>query len=234
MRMVLCGLAVLGWLVAGLAQAAVTPRTVADGFEKTVFRSEYPGLAFGAPYVRKFRGEVRVWVSSTGRRDRRRTVERFARSLAARVRGLRVRIVASEREANFRVFVVDRRQYARTVRLRVYRNSSAPVRGRCMVRSLFSRSGIRRSDAVIVGDEGERLFRRCMAEEFMQGLGPLNDDTSLRHSMFNDRTRFTRPTRFDIAILNALYDRRIRNGMSLLEARRVLPRVAREALRRAR
>ena len=38
-----------------------------------------------------------------------------------------------------------------------------------MVRSIYSRSGIKRSDAVIVADQGDSQFKRCMIEEILQG-----------------------------------------------------------------
>jgi hypothetical protein len=101
-----------------------------------------------------------------------------------------------------------------------------------MVRSIFSRAGISRSDAVIVSDEGESLFRRCMTEEILQGLGPLNDNRSLKLSMFNDASQFTNFRRFDRYILNMLYDRKVKNGASKIAVQRVLPSVYWRARRR--
>ena len=74
-----------------------------------------------------------------------------------------------------------------------------------IVRVLSRRSGILRSDAVIVSDQGHSLFQRCMIEEILQGLGPVNDDKSLVHSVFNDETSFDYFTQFDRLILNMLY-----------------------------
>jgi hypothetical protein len=137
--------------------------------------------------------------------------------------------VSSKSQANFVVYIVDRKDYESVVRDKVYRRATASTPGKCLVRSVFSRSGISRSDAVIVADEGEALFDRCKAEEILQGLGPLNEHPSLRESMFNDRTRHTQFTRFDRLILNMLYDRRIRNGATLEEVQKILPDVLRTA-----
>ena len=98
-----------------------------------------------------------------------------------------------------------------------------------MVRSIFTRAGISRSDAVIVSDEGESLFRRCMTEEILQGLGPLNDDRSLSLSMFNDTSHFTNFRRFDRYILNMLYDPRVQNGASKKATQPVLASAYRRA-----
>ena len=211
---------------------AVTDAAIIDGFNKTVFDSEYAGFTLGRSYVRKFTGTVRIYVRSTVGVAKQAQVQRFARSLNGLIRGLRVRIVTNEKRANFVVHLVRRREYADTVRYRVFKRRGVPVRGLCMVRSNFTRDGITRSDAVIVGDEGQKLFKRCMTEEILQGLGPLNDDKSLTQSMFNDRTRFTTFRRFDRLILNMLYDRRIKPGMSRREANVLLPSVLRRVRRR--
>ena len=59
----------------------------------------------------------------------------------------------------------------------VYRRpTSSFAPGKCLVRVVSTSAGIIRSDAVIVADEGDFLFRRCTVEEVLQGLGPVNDD----------------------------------------------------------
>ena len=87
---------------------------------------------------------------------------------------------------------------------------------------------------MIVADEGEFLFHRCMVEETLQGLGPVNDDRSLGESVFNDMSRHSTLTDFDRHILNMLYHPAIEPGMTKLEARRVLPAVAAEVQARLR
>ena len=106
--------------------------------------------------------------------------------------------------------------------------------GRCLVRVVSSSSGIRRSDAVIVSDEGEFLFRRCLVEEVLQGLGPVNDNADLKNSVFNDTSQHTRFTKHDRYILNMLYDKRVRSGMNQREVGKVLPAVLRDVRRRVR
>jgi hypothetical protein len=102
------------------------------------------------------------------------------------------------------------------------------------VRVISSQNGIRRSDAVIVSDEGEFLFRRCLVEEILQGLGPVNDNASLKSSVFNDTSKHSRFTKHDRYILNMLYDERIKAGMNKDEVAKVLPAVIRDARRRVR
>jgi hypothetical protein len=149
--------------------------------------------------------------------------------LPALIEGLDVDVVTDAAEANYRVFVIDRADYLEVVSREVYgRPSSSFAPGRCLVRVVSTSFGISRSDAVIVADEGEFLFRRCMVEEILQGLGPVNDDRALDRSVFNDRSRHATFTAFDRHILNMLYHPLIQPGMTRMEVARLLPAVAAE------
>jgi hypothetical protein len=216
-------------LLAPAAARAASDAEVIRGFNLTVFGAEYSPLGFQSNYVRKFNGTVRFFIENLASRDRSAEVRAFILSLNRSISGLSTQVVSSRSQANFVVYIVDRKDYVDVVRDRVYRRASASTPGKCLVRSVFSRTGISRSDAVIVADEGEALFDRCKAEEILQGLGPLNEHPSLRESMFNDRTRHTQFTAFDRLILNMLYDRRIRNGATLEEVQKILPEVLRSA-----
>ena len=216
-------------LLAAIATTAhaFTDDEVIDGFNKTVFGSEY-GLPFTQGYVRKFDETVRFSIRARGFPLREAQVAAFVERIDRLIANLDAERVEEEDDANFTVYVVPRSLYAETVRRVVLDGSSGPVRGRCIVRALFNRSGIERSDAVIVGDEGDALFSRCMTEEILQGLGPLNDDASLEHSMFNDNSPFTAWRRYDRLILNMLYDDRIEIGARRGTVEPLLPEVLRD------
>ena len=209
-------------------------REIIRGFNLTVFGAEYALFGIQSRYIRKFRGPVRFHIENLSQRSRSRDVRRFILSLNNTINGLETRIVSSARQANFVVYIVDRKDYTDVVRNKVYRRPNASAPGKCLVRSVFSRQGIIRSDAVIVSDGGNRLFRRCMIEEILQGLGPLNEHPSLYKSVFNDRSRQTEFTRFDRYILNMLYDSRIRVGASIENVQSLLPTVLRDVKRRIR
>lgn len=206
-----------------------------DGFMRTVFGSEFGGWAWQSGIAKKFTGPVRVQIEDRSEvRDASEAVA-FIGSLPHLIRGLDLAFVEDAAAANFRVFIIDRADYRRVVTREIYgRPSSGFAPGKCLVRVVSGRNGITRSDAVIVADEGDFLFRRCLVEEVLQGLGPVNDDPTLADSVFNDTSRHARFTHFDRQILNMLYDRRIRHGMSRSDAERVLPAVAAEVRRRLR
>lgn len=213
---------------------AASDEELLRGFNLTVFGAEFAPFGIQSRYIRKFNGTVRFNIVNLSKRDRTGEVASFIGSLNSSIRGLRTATTRNPAAANFTIYVVDRPDYVKVARERVYKRSTAPIPGKCLVRSVFSRTGIIRSDAVIVSDSGEALFKRCMIEEILQGLGPLNEHPSLSESMFNDRSRHTQFTRFDRIILNMLYDRRIRNGASITEVQKILPQVLADAKRRVR
>ena len=217
------------------AQATrLSDQQLIDAFNATVFGAEYSSWGWHTRVVKKYVKPVRVFIDNRARRNRSRAVARFVRSLSRVIRGIEITIVNDPDEANFTIYVVDRKAYKDVVRREVYRQRAMNVPGRCLVRVVSAPSGIRRSDAVIVSDEGEFLFKRCLVEEILQGLGPVNDNSSLKESVFNDTSKHARFTKHDRYILNMLYDRRIRPGMNQREVREVLPAVLKDARRRIR
>lgn len=203
-----------------------------DGFMRTVFGLEYRAWSWKPYQVKKFTSPVRFHIVNLARRDRTADARRFIAALPRRVHGLKTGFARDAKSSNFQLFIVDRAQYEGTVRKYVYGNASARAPGRCLVRVEAGRRGITNSTAVIVADEGEHLFRRCLVEETLQGLGPMNDDERLVHSVFNDMSEHDTFTPFDRLILNMLYDPRIRPGMNAQKVEPLLPMVIRDARRR--
>ena len=227
-RFLTAGMAALAPAAPGLA---FTDAQLAKGFEKTVFGAEYSSFGWQSNLVKKYTKPVRIYIDNRSRIDRTAEVRRFVRSLPRSIRGLDVRIVGSPARANYRIYVVDKAKYKETVRRDVYGKPAMRVPGRCLVRVVSGPDGIQRSDAVIVADDGEFLFRRCLVEEVLQGLGPLNDDPGLPDSVFNDTSRHVSFTKHDRYILNMLYNPKIKAGMSERDVRNVLPAVIRDARR---
>ncbi|MBC9246931.1 DUF2927 domain-containing protein [Paracoccus sp. 11-3] len=74
------------------------------------------------------------------------------------------------------------------------------------------------------------LRKSCFHEELAQGLGLSNDSPTVRPSIFNDDEEFALLTRHDELLLQILYDRRLRPGMTEAEARPIVLQIARELL----
>jgi hypothetical protein len=224
--------------IASLAQAetsfAFTDAQLTKGFQKTVFGAEYSSFGWQSNMVKKYTKPVRVYIDNRSKIDRRSQVRRFVRSLPRSIRGLDVAIVSSPAKANFRIYIVDKARYKETVRKDVYGARSMRVLGRCLVRVVSGPGGIKRSDAVIVADDGDFLFKRCLVEEVLQGLGPVNDNSGLSHSVFNDNSQHVSFTKHDRYILNMLYNPKIKAGMREEDVQSVLPAVIRDARRQVR
>ena len=203
-----------------------------QGFHKTVFGLEYRAWSWRPYLVKKYTVPVRFYVHNLSRKNRKTKVNAFIRSLGRKIHGLKTDFARSADSANFQIYVVDRAQYREVVQKDVYKNAKIDPPGRCLVRVVSGSRGIKRSAAVIVSDEGEFLFHRCLVEEVLQGLGPMNDDDTLIHSVFNDRSHHSRFTAFDQILMNMLYDSRIKPGMSTTQLKNILPLVARDARRR--
>jgi hypothetical protein len=204
-----------------------------DGFQKTVFGVEYGGAVAGSS-VKKFEDTVKLHVVNLADKDRQREIAGFVSRLPRLVKGLDIRMARPGENPNFTVYVVDRADYVDTVRSDVLASTHGAAPGQCMVRVYPSSLGIVRSTAVIVSDEGDSLFRRCMVEEILQGLGPLNDNAALYASVFNDRSQHDRFMPFDRAVVSMLYDRRIRPGMTRTEVGTLLPRILADVRRSVR
>lgn len=204
-----------------------------DGFRKTVFGVEY-GSAIAGSSVKKFEGTVRLRVVNTAGKDRQREIAGFVSRLPRLVKGLDIRMAQPGEAANFTVYVVDRVNYVGVVQSDVLEGTHGAAPGQCLVRVYPSSAGIVRSTAVIVSDEGESLFRRCMVEEILQGLGPMNDNAALYASVFNDTSHHDRFMPFDRAVVSMLYDRRIRPGMSSSQVGMLLPAVLADVRRSVR
>ena len=235
-RHLVVGLAAAG--IASLAQAetsfAFTDAQLTKGFQKTVFGAEYSSFGWQSNMVKKFTKPVRVYIDNRSKIDRRSQVRRFVRSLPRSIRGLDIALVNSPAKANYRIYIVDKARYKETVRKDVYGKRAMSVPGRCLVRVVSGPSGIKRSDAVIVANDGDFLFKRCLVEEVLQGLGPVNDNSGLTHSVFNDTSQHVRFTKHDRYILNMLYNPKIKAGMSEKDVQSVLPAVIRDARRQVR
>jgi hypothetical protein len=218
---------------AGSALRYYSDDDLAHGFFSTVFGIEH-GARSGGTIVKKFHKPVRFAIVNDAEPGRERQVAEFLRGLPRMIPGLDARIANKLERPNFVVHVVTRSSYVDSVRNAAYRGSHGAAPGRCMVKVDFGPRGIERANAFIVADEGEQLFKRCLIEETLQGLGPMNDDSSLANSVFNDTSRHSKLMAFDRAIVAMLYDNRVRHGMGVDDVQAVMPGMLDSVRRRVR
>lgn len=214
------------WVTAMCAPATAgdpPPDKLRDGFFKVVFGLEYGKGHGDSQRVKKYVDPIRFHVVNLGQVDRTATVERFVASLPEKVGGIRSQLVHDRQSANFTILLVDRHDFAAAVS-RELRADSIAMNARCLVGVRTRNGRILSSTAVIVVDD-PYLFQRCMVEEILQGLGPMNDNSTLDDSVFNDSSRHTEFTSFDLALMRVLYHPAIRPGMTGSEVHQLLPRV---------
>lgn len=84
---------------------------------------------------------------------------------------------------------------------------------------------------ILVKAEHQRLGRlSCIHEEMAQAMGLANDSPTARPSIFNDDEEFALLTHHDELLLQMLYDRRLRPGMTPDQARPLLLPIANELI----
>ena len=203
------------------------PDRLVYGFMQTVFGTERGrGWWFsGANRVKKYTVPVRFYIYNRSREDRRRKAAAFVQNLSSFIPGITASMAATPGNANFHLFIVDRKDFRQTVIRDAGLTAGASHNADCLVHIWFDRNGISESRAVIVSDGGEDLFNRCLVEEVLQGLGPINDSPFLPESVFNDTSRHKNLTAFDRSLLQMLYHPAIKAGMARKDVVPLLPKV---------
>ena len=206
-----------------------TDAEIIDGFFKVTFGAEFH-VAGGVDRIRKYDGPIRVYVDNRASPDRSDQVAAAVADIRAHIRNMDFATSTRRSDANIIVTLVRDRDLARTIR-----SLYGIDRARRIQRSLEPQclSGFRKdessrilhSDVILVADAGEFVFYDCIYEELLQALGPINDDTTVPWSMFNDDVQMGFFDVFDQYILNILYDPRIKPGMTRQEVEAVLPEI---------
>ena len=210
-------------------QKTFTDEQIADGFFKVAFGAEL-AIAGRTDRIRKYDRPVRIFVDSRAQPDRRGQVADVVTDIATRIEHLDIAITDERAAANVAVTLVRKRDFAATIRAFYGRD-----RARRIERSLepqclsgFSKDEqyrIIHSEVILVVDAGDFVFYDCVYEELLQALGPINDDSSVPWTMFNDEVQKGFFDVYDQYLLNILYDPRIRPGMTREEVRAALPEV---------
>jgi hypothetical protein len=206
---------------------AFTDSEIVSGFFKLTLSAEFQ-VTGRAERIRKFDGPVRIFIDSRAKPDRSRQVAEVVADIKRRIEHIDIDVTPTRGEANVIVTLVRDRDLARTIRS-IYGRE----RARSIQRSLEPQclSSFRRDETfriadarvILVVDAGDFVFYDCAYEEILQALGPINDDSSVRWSMFNDTVNLGFFGVYDQYILNILYHPQIRPGMTRAEIQEVLP-----------
>ncbi|MEM7076095.1 MAG: DUF2927 domain-containing protein [Pseudomonadota bacterium] len=224
-----------------------TQRDLLRNFEQIAFYDEYQrngGLArsqAGPGRLKKWRVPIRVSVEfgdNVPQEIRSREAARVAAftTRLSRITGHPMRMSTSD--PNFVVMIMsnDDAAQARARALELVPSiansnlvffSGLPRSIQCFVLAAgFEREYEYRVAVAYIRAENTDLQRlSCIHEEMAQGMGLTNDSPRARPSIFNDDEEFALLTTHDEALLRALYDDRLRPGMTLEEARPILQQI---------
>jgi hypothetical protein len=210
-------------------RTAFTDDEIKDGFFKIAFRAE---LQFDRDdeRIRKFEEPVRVYVLNHAKPDRGVNIASVVADIRAHVQNLDIAITDNPQAANFAVTLVARRHLVQTIRARYglarTRKIEASLKPECLSGiGKDEKFRIRRAEAILPVDTDDFSFYDCAYEELLQGLGVINDDSSVPWTMFNDDVQMGFFDTYDQYLVNVLYDSRIRAGMTKSEVSALLPEV---------
>jgi hypothetical protein len=206
-----------------------TDAEILDGFFKVTFGAEFH-VAGGVDRIRKYDGPVKVFIDNRATPDRTPQVEAAIADIRSRIRNLEITTIDRREDANMIVSLVNDRDLSRMIRT-IYgidraRRIQRTLEPQCL--SGFRKdegSRILRSDVIITADVGEFVFYDCVYEELLQALGPINDDTTVPWTMFNDDVQMGFFDLYDQYLLNILYDARVKPGMTRTEVQAIIPAV---------
>ena len=206
-----------------------TDAEITDGFFKLTFGAEFQ-VAGRSDRIRKFEGPVRVFIDNKARPDRGRQIVAIMADIKRRIEHLDIATAETRAEATTIVSLVRDRDLAQTIRA-IYgadraRSIQKSLEPQCL--SSFKRDDSFRivsANVILVADAGDFIFYDCAYEELLQALGPINDDSTVRWSMFNDNVRMGFFGVYDQYILNILYHPNIKAGMTRADVQAALPQV---------
>ncbi len=206
-----------------------TDKEIADGFFKLAFGAEMH-RGGRVDRIRKYDRPVRVFIENRGKPDRSSQVRSVIADIKSLIANLDFDLAEKRESANFFITLVRERELGRTIR-----GLYGGRQSRLILRSLEPQclSGFRkdagfqilRSNVILVTDVDDFTFYDCAYEEILQALGPINDDSTVPWTMFNDDVQKGFFDIYDQHILNILYHPRVRPGMRPDEVRALLPDV---------
>lgn len=209
-----------------------TDDEILEGFFRTAFGAEYH-LAGRIDRIRKYEGPVRIFVDGARFTKRTGQLAKIIDDIGKRVQHLDIAQTDKREGANVVVTLVRDGELGRTIaklygadKAREIQNSLDP---QCL--SGFSKGEnfqILRSEVLLTVDNGDFVFHDCAYEELLQSLGPINDTDKVPWTMFNDDVSMGFFSVYDQYLMNILYDPRVKAGMTVQEAKDVLPAVLKD------
>jgi hypothetical protein len=200
----------------------------------------FMALAFGSDLrigarprgIRRFDHPIRAVVMGGGSVDRSARMREVVAEYASTIPSLKLSLAPSG-DADIEVRLIDEKDFNGALiaafGAKIAKDFIARTDPQCMTSVKSNAAGdIVRSVSFIIVDKGDDVFLDCAYHELLHAFGLSNHDQRNVWTTLNQNRMVGYLTAYDRDLLDILYDRRVRPGMSPVAARRVLPRVIRD------
>lgn len=196
------------------------------GFRALAFGSD---LRIGArPLgIRRFDHPIRVRIIGGGSVDRRIAMTRVIEDYAREVPGLQLS-ESMATDAGIELRLIDEKDFQSALLAafgaKIAKTFVARTDPQCMTSVKSTADGaIVHSVSFIIVDKGDDVFIDCAYHELLHAFGLSNHDQRNPWTTLNQKRMVGYLTVYDRSLLTLLYDERIKPGMTLRQARAVLP-----------
>ena len=201
-------------------------------------------LAFGSDLrigarprgIRRFDHPIVARIVHGGSVDRAAAMTRIVEEYARKVPNLRLTVAGADAPSiDMESRLIDEKNFKSALQAAfgaaVTKEFVARTDPQCMTSVKSSSEGeILRSISFIIVDKGDRIFLDCAYHELPHAFGLSNHDQRNSWTTLNQRRMVGYLSVYDLALLTALYDPRIKPGMTPVQAKALLPAVLRDGL----
>jgi hypothetical protein len=193
-------------------------------------------LAFGSDLrigarpvgIRRFDHPIRARVIGGGTVDRSESMSRIIEQYAHEVPNLALSITPSTAAADIELRLIDEKDFQSALLAafgdKIARAFVARTDPQCMTSVKSTADGeIVQSVSFIIVDKGDDVFLDCAYHELLHAFGLSNHDQRNPWTTLNQKRMVGYLSVYDRSLLTLLYDRRVRPGMTMRQARSVLP-----------
>lgn len=207
-----------------------SPQELSRGFTALAFGSDLR-LGSSVRRLHRFEQPVRVFVESGGSVQRHDSYRQILMEFAGAFPQLNLSIVGAREDANVTVRLIDEKDFAAAIEQvfgrKMARAFVAKTDPQCMTSvQSAERGGIVKVDSFVIVDQGDDVYFNCAYHEMLHVLGLSNHDQRNPWTALNQDRTVGYLTVYDRALVNILYDPRLKSGMTKTDVAKVLPDVA--------
>jgi hypothetical protein len=204
-----------------------TAAELSRGFFALAFGSD---LRIGArPLgIRRFDHAIQARIIGGGSVDRTGATAHVIEDYARQIPGLQLSVVPSTAAADIELRLIDERDFRSALQAafgpEIAKTFVTRTDPQCMTSVKSTAEGrIIHSVSFIIVDKGDNVFLDCAYHELLHAFGLSNHDQHNPWTTLNQKRMIGYLTVYDRSLLTLLYDPQIKPGMTLREARAVLP-----------